>query len=298
MPRYVAACAARDWHLELYNKKTGEVLRRQFRCRSWRDEGPCRESRFLEDRERVLAALMGCGPTGPVDPTHVVYFLLTDKPTTENPWRASKRAMDRFRKRLTRRFRKFRGVDTGEQFSVSGRGHYNMVLVSAALAAALRNDYLATVQILKAMAVESGWGWFIGTPEVARDLEAVAGYVAKLSSGKAAVLAGEITKPSQAPVNAPLHFRRLRSSRGFLPPRRKNPELTGKLVFAPLPKERSDVSLAINVQSSTSPSLPFPAARPAIVFYVAKPGDFAIAQSPSNVRAHGGMNLVRAGPTV
>ena len=108
------------------------------------------------------------------------------------------------------------------------------------------------------MAVESGWGWFIGTPEVARDLEAVAGYVAKLSSGKAAVLAGEITKPSQAPVNAPLHFRRLRSSRGFLPPRRKNPELTGKLVFAPLPK--ADVSLAINVQSSTSPSLPCPAA--------------------------------------
>lgn len=40
---------------------------------------------------------------------------------------------------------------------------------------------------------------------------------------------GEIAKLSQAPVRAPEHFRRLRSSKGFLPPVEKNEDLTGAL---------------------------------------------------------------------
>lgn len=40
---------------------------------------------------------------------------------------------------------------------------------------------------------------------------------------------GEIAKLSQAPTVAPAHFRRLRSSKGFLPPKRRDENLTGML---------------------------------------------------------------------
>lgn len=40
---------------------------------------------------------------------------------------------------------------------------------------------------------------------------------------------GEISKLSQAPIIAPAHFRRLRSSKGFLPPKRRDENMTGAL---------------------------------------------------------------------
>lgn len=39
----------------------------------------------------------------------------------------------------------------------------------------------------------------------------------------------EVSKYSQAPVRAPSHFRRLRSSKGFLPPKKRDEDLTGCL---------------------------------------------------------------------
>jgi hypothetical protein len=39
----------------------------------------------------------------------------------------------------------------------------------------------------------------------------------------------EISKYSQAPVRAPSHFRRLRSSKGFLPPKHRDEDVTGEL---------------------------------------------------------------------
>lgn len=39
----------------------------------------------------------------------------------------------------------------------------------------------------------------------------------------------EIAKYSQAPTRAPSHFRRLRSSKGFLPPKRRDEDVTGEL---------------------------------------------------------------------
>jgi hypothetical protein len=41
---------------------------------------------------------------------------------------------------------------------------------------------------------------------------------------------GEIVKLTQLPMNAPSRFRRLRAGKGFLPPRRKNPAVTGTLL--------------------------------------------------------------------
>ena len=62
--------------------------------------------------------------------------------------------------------------------------------------------------------------------------ERMAGYLTKL----ARELTGAAIK-NQIPVNAPRHFRRLRASRGMLPPRMKSAEYTGKLVREKMPVE-------------------------------------------------------------
>jgi hypothetical protein len=65
-----------------------------------------------------------------------------------------------------------------------------------------------------------GWGRQ-STAEAARDRESLIGYLLKLI--------GEASKISQAPTNAPVKFRRLRSGKGFLPPRHKS-RYTGVLL--------------------------------------------------------------------
>jgi hypothetical protein len=87
---------------------------------------------------------------------------------------------------------------------------------------------------LRRLAMASGWGKQ-STIERARSIDALNGYVTKLA-GLADATSGEIAKITQAPDNAPERFRRLRSGVGFLPPRRKNEEVTGTLVRRELGK--------------------------------------------------------------
>jgi hypothetical protein len=85
---------------------------------------------------------------------------------------------------------------------------------------------------LRELATASGWG-VQSTAERARSSEALAGYIVKLA-GMAdegvSKFTGEVAKITQRPMTAPERFRRLRSGKGFLPPRRFNPEVTGTLV--------------------------------------------------------------------
>ena len=81
---------------------------------------------------------------------------------------------------------------------------------------------------LRRLAREAGWG-HQGTLEAAKNREAMAGYLVKLS-GEADALSGELSKMTQLPTMAPNRFRRLRSGKNFLPPRRKNEDYTGTLV--------------------------------------------------------------------
>lgn len=74
----------------------------------------------------------------------------------------------------------------------------------------------------------AGWG-LQSTAEAARSTEAVAGYIIKVAAHHDASV-GELAKITQAPTNAPARFRRLRSGRRFLPPRHKNPDVTGCLI--------------------------------------------------------------------
>lgn len=66
------------------------------------------------------------------------------------------------------------------------------------------------------------------TVERVRSKDAMAGYIAKLAA-YADEHIGELAKLTQAPTNAPIKFRRVRSGKGFLPPCRKNPNWTGVL---------------------------------------------------------------------
>jgi len=81
---------------------------------------------------------------------------------------------------------------------------------------------------LRGLAEECGWGRQ-STAEAARSSEAIAGYVVKLA-GKHDASVGELAKITQAPLNAPERFRRLRAGKGFLPPRESDPTVTGCLV--------------------------------------------------------------------
>lgn len=81
---------------------------------------------------------------------------------------------------------------------------------------------------LRTMLTDSGWG-YQSTAERARDLEAVIGYGVKLA-GLHDASVGELSKVTQCPMNAPERFRRLRSGKGFLPPRHRDPSVTGCLV--------------------------------------------------------------------
>jgi hypothetical protein len=88
---------------------------------------------------------------------------------------------------------------------------------------------------LRAVVEASGFGRE-STADAARGLDAIAGYITKLC-GMADATAGEVAKVTQAPLRAPVRFRRLRSGRAFLPLRRKNPDVTGTLVRRQLDPE-------------------------------------------------------------
>jgi hypothetical protein len=123
----------------------------------------------------------------------------------------------------------------------SGWPHVNFMLYAPELAAALRTERLRRLDDgatereatllggeLREHAEACSWGRQ-STAEAVKDTSALAGYIVKLA-GKHDASAGELAKITQAPTNAPQRFRRLRSAKGFLPPRRKDPSVTGALV--------------------------------------------------------------------
>jgi len=90
-----------------------------------------------------------------------------------------------------------------------------------------RQAILAQGDVLECLEA-SGWGRQ-SSAEAVRDIEALMSYDVKLC-GLHESSVGEVAKITQAPLNAPERFRRYRSGKGFLPPRRSNPAVTGTLV--------------------------------------------------------------------
>jgi hypothetical protein len=130
----------------------------------------------------------------------------------------------------------------------TGWPHLNLVLWSPELAEELEHDRIdresriplvlsverrraakVNCRILRGELAElaQGTGWGArNTGEAARHSGGWASYITKL----AGETGGEIAKITQAPTSAPVRFRRLRSGKGFLPPRYRDPNITGTLV--------------------------------------------------------------------
>jgi hypothetical protein len=81
---------------------------------------------------------------------------------------------------------------------------------------------------LRELLEDVGWGRQ-STAEAADSIEAALAYGVKLC-GMTDAAWGEIAKITQAPTNAPIRFRRLRSGKGFLPPRVTDETTTGCMV--------------------------------------------------------------------
>ncbi len=90
------------------------------------------------------------------------------------------------------------------------------------------------------MAVEVGFGYVINV-ETVRDNVQMAGYITKLSRQLSA-LPKEMTGASvkdQTPMMAPKHFRRIRASRGLLPPTLSHGgEWTGRIIMKSIDEVR------------------------------------------------------------
>jgi hypothetical protein len=155
---------------------------------------------------------------------------------------------ERFLKRLRRRLSARGYVAFKRQWVAvveahrSGWPHMNLMIHCPDLARLLRESADSRKRLgmtdresillagdLKAHAIEAGWGPQ-STAEACRgDVDALTGYVTKLA-GLHDASVGEVAKITQAPMVANARFRRLRSGKGFLPPRRSNPAFTGCLV--------------------------------------------------------------------
>lgn len=82
---------------------------------------------------------------------------------------------------------------------------------------------------LDRLARAAGWG-AVSTVERVKSQDKVLNYLAKLS-GESGRAVAEIAKLTQLPRNAPQKFRRLRAGKGWLPPRRKDGNITGSIMI-------------------------------------------------------------------
>lgn len=254
-PRHVHHCHAlgsRDWWIWTWRKGAAATKTRvPYRCRSWR----CPICRVHESHvawTRMQQAF------DPLDPTGACLLVLTlDRLGTysgERRWENAKEAYQdlsaltqEFMRGL-RRWMKSMGwtplqnqwVSTVEMHR-NGWPHMNFVIWSPELAAWLEEEKRAKMadgiserdtrfvsRELADVVTGAGFG-IISTAERARSREESLGYITKLAK-KVDESFGELAKLTQLPTAAPPRFRRIRSGKGFLPPRRKNAEVTGTLV--------------------------------------------------------------------
>jgi hypothetical protein len=219
-----------------------------YSCGSWRCPVCCRHEAAV-----TFARIKEATSRAEYETEGWVYLVLTldrDGYYSGQPWgdvSDAYRSLSRMTDNLLHRLRRaYSGEPASSWVAVveahrSGWPHVNLLLYAPTLARELsaqktslldtgsteREATLLRGELLR-HATECGWGRQ-STAEAARSTEALAGYLVKLAGTQDATL-GELAKITQAPVNAPAKFRRLRSGKGFLPPRRRNPNTTGVLL--------------------------------------------------------------------
>lgn len=147
----------------------------------------------------------------------------------------------------------------------SGWPHMNILVVHKQLAQYVRdlmNEKLDAGKSMNAarlfdgelldIVMNAGWGRQ-SSIEPVRSKDCLAAYFAKVTQHQDAMF-GELAKLTQTPLNAPAHFRRLRSGKGFLPPRRTNPLWTGAFVRMYYAPQQGYIAEAM--RSKTKPTSP------------------------------------------
>lgn len=258
-PQHVQNCVhngGRSWWIYTWRKVSPDaVLRVPYQCNSWRCT-TCRKHESHVQFARIKEA------SADLDPRGWVFLTTTLRRGHVKTWRQvddAYRGLRAMGEQFLKRFRRwsikqgwYDEVDYQTKKGVwktkkrdrirnrwvavveahrSGFPHMHWMLYAPELAQQLRDspepgDFMPPE--LRSHAAEVGWG-----PECrmqpSKNTEALAGYMVKLA-GEQDALTGELAKMTQLPTMAPIRFRRLRSGKGFLPPRRKNPDYTGTLV--------------------------------------------------------------------
>jgi hypothetical protein len=223
-PQYIKACEKGKWTLSLTKKITGEQFYYPYKCRSWRHTGECCRYRCSQDYVRIKNAVNKLGEKW-------VYLVFTfDR--SDSLLKSYKKIVacwDKLRKRLTRKWGKFQYIALIEQHK-DRYPHVNVLIQNDALYDACKGfGYREVRAVWFDEHVEaSGFGKVYWVEEM-KASETIAKYFTKLVEQ----MSGEFAKVSQIPRSAPLHFRRLRASKGLLEKIFKSEEFTGELIFAP-----------------------------------------------------------------
>ena len=234
---YVQACDRGAWHLKLRKRDGSDSvpLLIPFKCHSWRHAGECRDWCGACDFVRVSQA---------IDTRNDWSYMVLTYPARQWPrnrldklFRFGVVSWGRLFKRLKRDMGEMSYNQTWEVHQ-SRYPHCNILIGNKTLQDRARlsmsGNRIWKEQWLEPAQKACGFGGvsYLGSM---RNPNAMAGYLVKL----ARELTGASVK-GQLPLNAPMHFRRLRASRGLLPPRRSSKEYTGELVRLPLPEYNSD----------------------------------------------------------
>lgn len=254
LPKHVTKCAGtggKEWFIYTWDPKNpGLVTRVPYMCGSWRCP-VCRRHEGAMCFARVRAAFQGDADRDvegipDFDPQRVAFCVLTidrDGYYSGQPWKDEREAyaslslmQRKLMKRVNRKCQKEGWEPVGSRWVSTVEAHKSgwphlqlMMYVPEEWAEEMRNDEgLTMLQGWFAEAATAvGWGRR-GTVDVARSMDSVAGYLTKTAGAHEASV-GEVAKLTQLPLNAPSRFRRLRSGKGFLPPRCKGKK-TGTLV--------------------------------------------------------------------
>lgn len=239
--RSVRACADGRWKLTLWKLDgTGDPIDAPWVCSSWRCE-KCRRFVAAIDYARIAHALYE-------RPTWIYCVLtLADIGEPRELWPKCAARWDTLRKRLQRTYGALAYMQTWEQ-QESGRPHVNVVLHSERLCADVAargftpRGAPAWRKTWRTWAMAAGWGpvtWVEELRPGGREREGLASYLVKLSLSlgagalaRGSKLAAELVRADlkhQLPVYAPKGFRRLRTSRGLLPPRFRGDGWSGTL---------------------------------------------------------------------
>lgn len=278
LPRYVRACQNQTWSLVLWKKdnpKERKIL--PYRCRSWRCVENCARRNQRATREErskcrccacqnaatYFARLKTSFDRSPEWWCFAVYTLDQERFRIKHSQKCKNCAksfseeccinsayrgiLERLRTHVMWLRRRY-GVDayvTVVEQHRTGWPHVHMAIKSKSLYSKTldgEDARLEWARHIKKSAVRCGLG-YIGSVQAARNNDAVAGYITKVSGVACELL--DATEKEQLPLAAPRHFRRVRASRGFLVPKIKDETVTGELVQRPAHEVQNAFDLAI-----------------------------------------------------